>query len=247
LSKEENNKCVVHSSKLWYWKKEDQEKVVHYPETTEIGIITEGVIPKVHTKVGAEVYKYILASPDKLGDLLKKPNAMNSVSAYYHSAALYWIKAYDFIPYFRRGNTTISTKLKEVSFSSEVDKSIFLLLLNSSIFYFYWIANSNQFDVQMNQIKNFGLRGYDEFLKKGNEIDRLVSLLMSDYKKNSEIITSNRGGGSAEHQQFYPRKSIEIINEIDDFIAPIYGLSDEQNRFLKEYDLSWRTDEEKEE
>jgi hypothetical protein len=58
---------------------------------------------------------------------------------------------------------------------------------------------------------------------------------------------SNRGGGSAEHQQFYPRKSIEIINEIDDFIAPIYGLSDEQNRFLKEYDLSWRTDEEKEE
>jgi len=246
LHKAEYCKCVVHSSKLWYWKKEDQEKVVRTPETTEIGIITEGVIPKVYTKVGADVYRYILASPDKLGNLLKKPNVMNSVSAYYHSAALYWIKAYDFIPYFRRGSTTISTKLKEVSFSSEVDKSIFLLLLNSSIFYFYWIANSNQFDVQMNQIKNFGLRGYDEFLKKENEIKRLVTLLMNDYKKNSEIITSNRGGGSAEHQQFYPRKSIEIINKIDDFIAPIYGLTEEQNRFLKEYDLVWRTDEDQE-
>lgn len=128
--------CVVHSSKLWYWKKEDQEKVVRNPETTEIGIITDGVIPKVHTKIGAEVYRYILASPDKLGDLLKKVNAINSVSDYYHSAALYWIKAYDFIPFFRRGNTTISTKLKEVYFSSEVDKSIFLLLLNSSILLF---------------------------------------------------------------------------------------------------------------
>jgi len=32
---------------------------------------------------------------------------------------------------------------------------------------------------------------------------------------------------------------------MDDFIAPIYGLTEEQNRFLKEYDLVWRTDEEK--
>ena len=68
---------------------------------------------------------------------------------------------------------------------------------------------------------------------------------MEDYQKNSVIKSTALGGARSFYQEFYPRKSRQIINRIDDFIAPIYGLSDEQNRFLKEYDLIWRTDEEK--
>jgi len=68
--------------------------------------------------------------------------------------------------------------------------------------------------------------------------------LMTDYQRNSAIKSTSLGGSRAEYQEFYPRKSIRIINTINDFLTPIYGLSDLQNDFLKNFDLEWRTDEE---
>lgn len=167
--------------------------------------------------------------------------------AYYHNVARYWIKAYDFLPYFKRAKDSYpstSTGLREFCFKDQFDKDLFVLLVNSSIFYYWWITQSDEFHVLVSEICEFGIHGYEIFLQNHQTTATMVRELMDDYQKNSVIKSTAMGGSTSFYQEFYPRKSRQIINRIDDFIAPIYGLTDEQNRFLKEYDLVWRTDEE---
>jgi len=170
--------------------------------------------------------------------------------AYYHNVAMYWIKAYDFLPYFKRENDpapSISSGMREFHFKDQFEKNFFVLLINSSLFYYWWITQSDEFHVLISEISEFGIHGYETFSQNQDKVALLVKELMDDYQKNSAIKSTALGGSTAYYQEFYPRKSRHIINRIDDFIAPIYGLTEEQNRFLKEYDLTWRTDEEKEE
>ncbi|MFA7408002.1 MAG: DNA methyltransferase [Anaerolineaceae bacterium] len=245
-AKTKTNHCQVYSSKLWRWKKPDQENVVKYPGHSFIDNISESLIPKVGSQVGAEIYLRIKNAPKKLNDIFVKDCNAHSI-AYYHSVAMYWIKAYDFLPYFKREhelNKSMSSKLKAVHFSNTFDKDLFILIINSSLFYYWWIAQGDEFDVRVSEIIDFGLLGYDGFKSNQRIVSELVLELMTDYKKHSEIKSTSLGGSRCFYQEFYPRQSRHIINQIDDFIAPIYGLTDTQNQFLKEYDLIWRTDRE---
>lgn len=247
-SKEYTSGCQLFSSRLWRWKKEDQEWVVRNPQLALVDRVKSGVIPKVGAALGAEIYRHIKKSPRKLGDLFLKNSSKEHV-AYYHNVAMYWIKAYDFLPYFKREKDqtlSVSTKLKTLYFENQFDKCLFLLLLNSSLFYYWWIAQGDEFDVLISEISEFGIHGYETFRQNQEAATFLVKELMNDFQENSAIKSTSLGGSTANYQEFYPRKSRQIINRIDDFIAPIYGLTKEQNSFLKDYDLYWRTDEEKE-
>ncbi|MFZ6018451.1 MAG: Eco57I restriction-modification methylase domain-containing protein, partial [Chloroflexota bacterium] len=248
-TKGENSTCQVYSSRLLRWRKEDQEWIVRNPQLAFVDGIQTGVIPKVGSDVGAQIYRHIKNAPQKLGELVSY-NGSTDYAAYYHNVAMYWIKAYDFLPYFKRekdASPTMSTKLKTLHFKNEIDKNIFLLLVNSSLFYYWWIAQGDEFDVLISEISEFGVHGYETFRQNQRTVATLVKELMDDYQRNSIIKSTALGGARVFYQEFYPRKSRQIINRMDDFIAPIYGLSEEQNRFLKEYDLIWRTDEENEE
>lgn len=236
----------LYSSKLWRWRKEDQERVVREPDLTYVEQINQGVIPKVGSEIGVEIYQRIKKAPLKIGDLIRA-DSYNNNPCYFHNIARYWIKAYDFIPYFKREKDPspgISTKLKTVHFENQFHKNLFLLFVNSSLFYYWWIVQGDEFDLTTSEISEFGIHGYETFRQMQEEVASLVKELMEDYKKNSVIKSTALGGSTAYYQEFYPRKSRHIINRIDDFIAPIYGLTEEQNRFLKEYDLIWRIDEE---
>jgi len=236
----------VFSSRLWRWVKEDQEEVVNNPGLTFVDDFRKGVIPKVGSELGAEIYRYIQKAPKKLGDIISKDGHIENIT-YYHTVAMYWIKAYDFIPYFKRDNEnsrSISTAIKSFNFSNPNDRNLSLLLINSSIFYYWWIAQGDEFNVLVSQITDFGLHGYEKFFSREFELSNLVSELMEDYQKNSEIKSTSLSGSKCDYQEFYPRQSRHIINRIDNFIAPIYGLTETQNKYLKEYDLIWRTDKE---
>lgn len=245
-SKNDSSTCEVYSSRLLRWRKKDQEWVVRNPQLAFVDRIQRGLIPKVGSDVGAQIYRHIINAPQKFGKLFL-PNGADDYVAYYHNVAMYWIKAYDFMPYFKRekeSSTTASTGLKKSHFDDIFDRDLFVALLNSSLFYYWWMTQCDEFHVLISEISEFGIHGYETFRQNHATLAALVKELMENYQKNSVIKSTALGGARAFYQEFYPRKSRHIINRIDDFIAPIYGLTEEQNRFLKEYDLVWRTDEE---
>jgi hypothetical protein len=235
----------LYSSRLWRWRENEREKVVYYPQLVKVGQIKNGIIPKVANNTGLEIYNLLTKAPFKLGKtIINNKLGDNVYNAYYHSVSMYWIKAYDFIPHFKReaeDNLSISTKLKQLAFNSEFDKNVFLLLVNSSLFYYWWISCGNEFDLLSSEIKDFGVLGYHEMKREQQLIVNYVNHLMNDYKKNSEIKSTSLGGKRVEYQEFYPRKSRDIIYQIDDLIAKFYGLTNKQVHFLKYYDFEYRT------
>lgn len=69
--------------------------------------------------------------------------------------------------------------------------------------------------------------------------------LMLDLVKNSIIkVTEYKSKGTVEYQEFYPRYSKPIIDEIDAVLAHHYGFTDEELDFIINYDIKYRMGEE---
>lgn len=74
--------------------------------------------------------------------------------------------------------------------------------------------------------------------------DELVSLakqLMRDVKSNSTRLKAEYAAtGSVEYDQFYPRNSKPILDEIDTVLAGHYGFTAEELDFILNYDIKYR-------
>ena len=235
-------KCKVHSSRLWRWNLGQEESVVNNPELGFVGHQNSGLIPKVAGDLGAEIYNKIKNAPINIHTLLNG----NEFEAYYHAIARYWIKTYNFKPFFlREGETgpSQSSTLGTVNFSTEFNKFLFLLLTNSSLFYFWWIARGDEFHVLFSDFTTFGIQNRDYFENNFEKMMALVRELMEEYKINSKRSFGNAGGKKISFDVFFPRKSLSAIHKIDDFIAEAYGFDERANLFLKTYDIGFRADD----
>jgi hypothetical protein len=64
---------------------------------------------------------------------------------------------------------------------------------------------------------------------------------MTDLKRNSNRFSAKYSAtGTIEYDQFFPRQSKPIIDEIDRALARHYGLSDEELDFIINYDIKYR-------
>ena len=235
--------CGVYSSRLWRFNYGDEQKVVIKPQLGYVGRIKQGLLPKTAGEIGAKIYQKILSSPDQLGSIISEDG---DIYAYYHSVARYWIKAYNFIPYFKREDELVpgqSTKLKQLRFEDEIDRDIMIFLVNSSLFYYWWITVSDEFDVLISEIQEFRFP-HKEFRKHHEEVKSLVDHIMKDYQRHSYRKTASAGGKKILYDEFYPRKSLAVIQEIDKLVADIYGFNKEETDFIGTYDHEFRTDNE---
>jgi len=70
---------------------------------------------------------------------------------------------------------------------------------------------------------------------------KLCCHLMADYKKKSELKEKTSSiTGNIIYQEFYPRLSKTIIDEIDLVLAQHYCLTDEELDFIINYDIKYR-------
>ena len=64
---------------------------------------------------------------------------------------------------------------------------------------------------------------------------------MDDLRKHSRTRVYNyQTSGRVEYQEFYPRLSKPIIDEIDRVLAQHYGFTDEELDFIINYDIKYR-------
>ena len=72
-------------------------------------------------------------------------------------------------------------------------------------------------------------------------MSELKDLLMQDYKRKKEIkFKKSKKSGDVEYEEFYPRKSKLIIDEIDKVLAEHYGFTEEELDFIINYDIKYR-------
>jgi hypothetical protein len=154
---------------------------------------------------------------------------------HYHRSPRYWIRGIDFAPHFRSATRTRSIHHFRDLYFKELDEGkVFGAILNSSLFYFWFIAMGNGRNITGIDIEEFPV---GELAR--DVCDTLIPIfdnLMEDYKKNSII----RVRANQEYQEFYQSKSKPIIDEIDRVLAQHYGFTAEELDFIINYDIKYR-------
>jgi len=173
----------------------------------------------------------------------------NGHIVYCHRIASYFIKSIDFIPYFYNESEgqKKSDDYKEYFALSEENKYIFVALFNSTIFYINWHTLHDGYHCGKKNIYEFpfNLPNDINIRKELSELGKNVSLSIKNNSYRKE--TFYKKTGKVIYDEFYPKLSKSIIDEIDKVLARHYDFTDEELDFIINYDIKYRMGSELEE
>lgn len=201
-------------------------------------LVRQGLIPKLPHEGLA-----ILSSVATQGrTVARSVVSAGAHTAYAHRIVAHYIKAFDFIPFFRseRDGEKRSEDYKPFSFSTQPELEAFTGLLNSSVFYLWFIAYSDVFHCGRELIFDFPADLAN--MSKSEDLINKTSALMQAYRDTAvRRAIPYKATGLVEYDEFYPRKLKDDIDRVDRALAPLYGLSEHQIDFICNFDVKFRT------
>ena len=198
----------------------------------------QNIIPKIASPLFVSIARKIMAGK------IQYFVGVGNHKCLYHNAPVNWIRSHTFIPYFcsDRDGEGITTQLKSIAFDSEKQVKTGSCILNSSIFFIWWITNSDCYHLNKPEIANFKYQ-YDERIE--DEICSVADKLAQDMKQKSiRRIYNYKTTGRVEYDEFYMKLSKPIIDEIDKLLARHYGFTEEELDFIINYDIKYRMGDE---
>jgi len=208
--------------------------------------IMDGAIPKI----GSPMAKAVRQRLNSFSSLGKELRNSSSHTVYFHNAPQYWIRAMNYVPYFwnERDGEQISTQVKSLCLPTKLVASAVAATLNSSLFYWWFILLSDCRHLNMREIEWFplGLEKMAENTKQ--ELAILTDKLMRDLKVHAQRKEAYyKTTGQVAYDEFYPKYSKPIIDEIDRVLAKHYGFTEEELDFIINYDIKYRMGKDAEE
>ncbi len=157
-----------------------------------------------------------------------------------HRIVRYFVKALDFVPHFRSADGTVrkSEDYKLFGFEPTEQRAI-TAALNSTLFYWFWRAHCDGFHCGYHDVYSFPwARLCSEDVRA--RLDQLVSRLMDRLRDTSSRKSAQTKAGPIEYQEFYPKSSKVIADEIDTVLAEHYDFTEEELDFIINYDIKYR-------
>jgi Eco57I restriction-modification methylase len=167
----------------------------------------------------------------------------STYNVYYHNAPRYWIRGMNIIPHFYsdRDGHKMSGHVKRLDFIKLEDAQIFSGIMNSSLFYWWFIITSNCRDLVRREIDNFPINLNNLNSDAKNQLISLSQKLMDDFEEHKfRKVTMYQSTGRVEYDEYYPKLSKHIIDEIDRVLAQHYGFTDEELDYIINYDIKYR-------
>ena len=212
-------------------------------------MVEQEVIDNINSiaKIGNEIARKIIGCISRFKPLSTCFSSFGENLIYTHNAPQYFTRATDFVPYFWNeieGNK-ISVSLKPYSFVSSDESKIGCCVLNSSIFYFWFIVLSDCRHLNAREVDNFPIGMGDMSNTIKSSLCSLEMKLMQDYERNKNHKESfYKSTGRVVYDEYFPKKSKPIIDEIDKILAKHYGFTEEELDFIINYDIKYRLGEE---
>jgi type I restriction-modification system DNA methylase subunit len=250
--------CVL-TSKYHRWHTENRSKLLKTLKNHKWKIINPGdSIPKIGTKTEEDIIQKLQQKSG--GKSVENYLMVSGTNLWYHNAPQYWIHAHteEYLPKveyyskFKENKVTgekIPCDLKEAKVSSHYkpvtlerdDSFIINGLLNSSLFYWWFVVWSDGRDLLADHINRFpiDLEAFDQTVR--DRLKKIVEELMKSYDKNSNIKVNERMGGYViKIKEIIPSKSKAIIDEIDNIFAEYYGFNQKEAEFITKFDIEFR-------
>lgn len=164
----------------------------------------------------------------------------NDNFVYYGYGYGYFGKILNYRSYFKGELISESTGDKFYYIQSDLNRNIFVGLLNSTLFYWFYVNYSDGHNFTKTVIGSLPYT-YSENKNLSDAVDKLMKDLT---KKANRKVANYKSTGRVEYDEYHPNRSKAIIDEIDKILAEHYDFTDEELDFIINYDIKYRMGDE---
>ena len=228
----------VYATRYHRWRDDERPRLfsrLRYADVSRIDY------PNAIPKIGSEIELTIWDKLRRRAPLL--PGLGGPVTVYYHNAPRYWVRALTFAPYFRndRDGEKLSAQMRALAVRDRADAAAVVAALNSSLFYWWFVAFSDSRHLNRREIDRFPLGLAALRAAHGRRLSALCGRLMADYRRHAVRKTCRyKTTGRVVYDEFHPRYSKAILDDIDAVLAGHFGFTGEELDFLINYDIEYR-------
>jgi len=222
------------------WASEVRDTLLKNVEFTHIADaqLFPGQFPKLGAPVHAATFKKIFAcnTGPVQGVLAARATAR---FIFYQEATQYWVKATIGLPFYAKNGNVGAPAHGRYLFFRDVEKAhAVCAVLNSNLFYSYFIAHGDCFHLSEILATGFPLSPPvvgDKLLVKLDE------KLMTDLRRHAQMKTiATKSGDEISYDEFNVSESKPIIDDIDCVLARHYGFTEEELDFIINDDIKYR-------
>ncbi len=213
---------ITYTSGYNYWYKNERKELLSDKKLVLNKHQNLTYIPKLENEIEESIFSKILATKND-NTFSSLDNEQLSENIYLNMRATFWIKAFSFNPG--------SKEYKAFHFDKEIQPYI-LSLLNSNLFFFFWVAVSDCWHITNKELSSFKVIldnvDFEKFQILMNQLEKKLG-------KTKLFI------GTKQTEYAYKHKFCKAeIDLIDTELSKIYSFTKEETDYLKNYKLKYR-------
>lgn len=202
-----------------FWYKEERDYLFADVPAVLNKHVKEDFIPKIGTKLDLSIYAKVTERKESLSSLLNEGEHSLSLNM----RAAFWIKA------FRTPHR--SGEYKQFFCKTVELADLCFCVLNSSLFWWYWICVSDCWHLTNKELNNFTV----PTVVVGAEVSKLAKMLENKLEKTKLYV-----GTKQTEYEYKHKECVKEIHKIDDLICKIYGLTEEESIYIKNFAYRYR-------
>lgn len=220
----------VYSTKM-YRKSEsiDIKEIVEGLKFQEVSKLKmRGRYPKISDDIEIDILNKLNAIPTKVRDL----KVSEGRAIYYRAAGGRYFKVIT-------NYTTNSSAEKSLVLRSDIADTVGAIL-STSLFFWYYQVFSDNLNLKGYEIESFPVpvEAIDETVIRSSEA--LYDKYLKDIEKNANVRLTKKYAHIDEFREYKIGKSFSIIDELDDELDKLFGLSKTEIDYIKSYDKNFR-------
>lgn len=213
------HKAFTSSYKYWY--KNERADLFNDSKLCENPYKKNLFYPKIGNKTELSIFKKIYTEDEN--NIIDTALSEKTNNVFLNMRACFWIKAFSFNPG--------SKEYKGFSFD-EIKKDFMICLLNSSLYFLFWILTSDCWHITTKELKFFRVPNDKMDL---NGFANLTNELENELEKTKKYI------GSKQTDYEYKHKLCKyVIDKIDNRLADVYGLTKSEVSYIKAFASKYR-------
>lgn len=219
IAKRGLNQRKIYTSNYQYWYKQERENLFDSISVIENNHNQLDFIPKIGNLIEQSICNKIFSfNRTNISSFTEE----SEHCIYLNMRACFWVKAFTFNPG--------SKEYKKFSFSKDY-KNFVMCVLNSSLFWFFWVVVSDCWHITTKDLNGFFIPTITEFCN----YDKLANELQNKLEETKKYI-----GSKQTEYEYKHRLCKNVIDKIDDEISSIYDLTTEELEYVKNFALKYR-------
>ena len=220
IAKKGNEPHKVYTSGYNYWYKDERDSLYDKTALIENPFVNNVYYPKLNNKTDVGIFKKIHTNN---GDGIISLENDGIANIFLNMRACFWIKAFSF--------AFESKEYKGFAFDEDRKWHI-LALLNSSLFWWYWIVVSDCWHITRKELSGFSI---PEKIFNSAELVELGQLLETELERTKVAINTKQANFEYKH-----RLCRGVIDKIDDCIATYYKITKAEIEYIKNFAKKYR-------